>query len=162
TRFPSPARAHRANADGRAGGFAVAALPARRSEHRASTVLGLAPAAARRRFAHFQRRPRRAGAVHVAQGNRRAGRGAFLRAAGRDTRRCAAARAAAAPRTRGGCSAQELLDRLDEVGVEHAFVTLHVGLGTFRPVTAETLEEHKMHAEAYTIPAATAEALNRA
>jgi S-adenosylmethionine:tRNA ribosyltransferase-isomerase len=42
------------------------------------------------------------------------------------------------------------------------FVTLHVGLGTFKPVTADTLEAHRMHAEAYCIPAETARALNEA
>jgi S-adenosylmethionine:tRNA ribosyltransferase-isomerase len=41
-------------------------------------------------------------------------------------------------------------------------VTLHVGLGTFKPVTAERLEEHAMHVEAYTIPPEAAAALNRA
>jgi S-adenosylmethionine:tRNA ribosyltransferase-isomerase len=38
----------------------------------------------------------------------------------------------------------------------HAFITLHVGIGTFRPVKAETVEEHKMHAERFWIPAETA------
>jgi S-adenosylmethionine:tRNA ribosyltransferase-isomerase len=69
--------------------------------------------------------------------------------------------AVAAP-TAGLHFTDELMKRLDERGVQRAFVTLHVGLGTFRPVTADTLEQHDMHAEAYTIPAATAEALNRA
>jgi S-adenosylmethionine:tRNA ribosyltransferase-isomerase len=69
--------------------------------------------------------------------------------------------AVAAP-TAGLHFTDELLRQLDERGVQRTFVTLHVGLGTFRPVTADTLEAHDMHAEAYTIPAATAEALNRA
>jgi S-adenosylmethionine:tRNA ribosyltransferase-isomerase len=56
----------------------------------------------------------------------------------------------------------ELLDALDVAGVERAFVTLHVGLGTFKPVTAETLEGHEMHSEWYSIGADAAAALNRA
>lgn len=56
----------------------------------------------------------------------------------------------------------ELLDRLGEMGVERAFLTLHVGLGTFKPVAVEKLEDHAMHVEAYSIPPATAEAINRA
>ena len=56
----------------------------------------------------------------------------------------------------------ELLARLEERGVEIAYVTLHVGLGTFRPVKAEYVHEHRMHAEYYRLPAATAEAVRRA
>lgn len=56
----------------------------------------------------------------------------------------------------------ELLARLDAMGVERVFVTLHVGLGTFKPVTVERLEEHAMHSETYTISADAAERLNRA
>jgi S-adenosylmethionine:tRNA ribosyltransferase-isomerase len=56
----------------------------------------------------------------------------------------------------------ELLAALDERGVERAFVTLHVGMGTFKPVSSETLEGHAMHAEAYSIDSPAAEALNRA
>lgn len=52
----------------------------------------------------------------------------------------------------------ELLNR----GVEQAFVTLHVGLGTFKPVTANTLEAHTMHVERYSISPIAAESLNRA
>ncbi len=44
----------------------------------------------------------------------------------------------------------------------HAFVTLHVGTGTFRPVQSETIAEHRMHAERYSITPATASALNAA
>ena len=47
-------------------------------------------------------------------------------------------------------------------GIERAFVTLHVGLGTFKPVTAPTLEDHAMHVERYTIDAAAADAINAA
>ena len=55
-----------------------------------------------------------------------------------------------------------LLDELAGRGVERTFVTLHVGIGTFKPVTAETLEEHAMHSEAYEIGGEAAAALNRA
>lgn len=57
---------------------------------------------------------------------------------------------------------EQLLAELLSRGVEQTFVTLHVGLGTFKPVTADTLEGHSMHAETYSIPPAAAEALNRA
>ena len=57
---------------------------------------------------------------------------------------------------------QELLDRLDAAGVGRAFLTLHVGVGTFKPVTAERLEEHVMHAETWSIDEAAADAINRA
>jgi S-adenosylmethionine:tRNA ribosyltransferase-isomerase len=57
---------------------------------------------------------------------------------------------------------EDLFARLDAAGVERAFVTLHVGVGTFKPVTADTLEGHAMHAESWTIDATTADALNRA
>ena len=56
----------------------------------------------------------------------------------------------------------QLLKRLDEAGTEPAMVTLHVGAGTFKPVTAETLEKHEMHSEWSSISPATAESLNRA
>lgn len=56
----------------------------------------------------------------------------------------------------------ELLDSLASGGIERTFVTLHVGLGTFKPVTAEVLEEHAMHVESYCIEPAAAEAINAA
>lgn len=55
-----------------------------------------------------------------------------------------------------------LLARLEEHGVEIAYITLHVGLGTFRPVTAEYVTEHPMHSEYFRLPVATAEAIRRA
>jgi S-adenosylmethionine:tRNA ribosyltransferase-isomerase len=55
-----------------------------------------------------------------------------------------------------------LLRELDEKGVQRVFVTLHVGLGTFKPVASDTLEGHVMHTEAYSIGQDAAEALNRA
>jgi S-adenosylmethionine:tRNA ribosyltransferase-isomerase len=54
-----------------------------------------------------------------------------------------------------------LLATLRERGVEQAFVTLHVGAGTFQPVQADDLAEHRMHTERYRIPAETAEAIAR-
>ena len=69
--------------------------------------------------------------------------------------------AIAAP-TAGLHFSAELLARLDRRGVERAFVTLHVGIGTFKPVTAELVHEHRMERERYEISAATAEAIARA
>ncbi|MBV8116633.1 MAG: tRNA preQ1(34) S-adenosylmethionine ribosyltransferase-isomerase QueA [Candidatus Eremiobacteraeota bacterium] len=56
----------------------------------------------------------------------------------------------------------ELLDTLRERGVEIVYLTLDVGLGTFRPMKGELLAEHTMHSETYVIPPHTAEALERA
>lgn len=56
----------------------------------------------------------------------------------------------------------ELLQELEVKGVHRARLTLHVGLGTFKPVTADRLEAHAMHSEAYTIPPAAADAINLA
>jgi S-adenosylmethionine:tRNA ribosyltransferase-isomerase len=54
---------------------------------------------------------------------------------------------------------QTLLDRLQQAGVELAFVTLHVGLDTFRPVHGEDPREHQIHTEHYEVSAETADAL---
>ncbi|MGA2501530.1 MAG: S-adenosylmethionine:tRNA ribosyltransferase-isomerase, partial [Tepidisphaeraceae bacterium] len=54
----------------------------------------------------------------------------------------------------------EVLAALDARGVRRTFVTLHVGLGTFKPVEADSLEAHHMHLEAYTLPAEAAGAIN--
>jgi S-adenosylmethionine:tRNA ribosyltransferase-isomerase len=56
----------------------------------------------------------------------------------------------------------EILEQLRARGVEIATLTLHVGLGTFQPVRVERTEEIRLHAESYTISAATADAVNRA
>ncbi|MBQ8292747.1 MAG: tRNA preQ1(34) S-adenosylmethionine ribosyltransferase-isomerase QueA [Bacilli bacterium] len=68
---------------------------------------------------------------------------------------------AAAP-TAGLHFTKELLAKLKEKNVQIEYVTLHVGLGTFRPVTAETVEEHHMHSEFYRMTKETADALNKA
>ena len=68
---------------------------------------------------------------------------------------------AAAP-TAGLHFTQALLDRLDDMGVEKAFVTLHVGWDSFRPVKAESADEHEMHSEYWDLSAASADAINRA
>lgn len=68
---------------------------------------------------------------------------------------------AAAP-TAGLHFTEELLDCLRRSGVEVVALTLHVGIGTFRPVRAATAEEHVMHEEFFTIPEETAAALGRA
>lgn len=67
---------------------------------------------------------------------------------------------AAAP-TAGLHFTPELLERVGEAGVEIGYVTLHVGLGTFRPVSAERITDHKMHAEHYYMPQETADLINR-
>ena len=66
--------------------------------------------------------------------------------------------AVAAP-TAGLHFTEALLDQLQTMGVKRAFVTLHVGPGTFKPVKAERVEEHKMDAEYYDVPEATAQAI---
>ena len=66
---------------------------------------------------------------------------------------------AAAP-TAGLHFTEELLGKLRDKGVKTAFVTLHVGLGTFRPVKAEEISEHHMHAELCMMSEATAQLLN--
>ncbi|QHN49990.1 tRNA preQ1(34) S-adenosylmethionine ribosyltransferase-isomerase QueA [Geobacillus stearothermophilus] len=67
---------------------------------------------------------------------------------------------AAAP-TAGLHFTEELLDAIREKGVHIAFITLHVGLGTFRPVQVDDVEKHDMHAEFYQMSEETAETLNR-
>ena len=66
---------------------------------------------------------------------------------------------AAAP-TAGLHFTEELLDKIRSLGVKTAFVTLHVGLGTFRPVKAEDISEHHMHSELCMISKESAEILN--
>ena len=68
---------------------------------------------------------------------------------------------AAAP-TAGLHFTPELLEALRDKGVQTGFVTLHVGLGTFRPVKAENITDHHMHLEHYTVPEETARLVNAA
>ncbi|MET3543414.1 S-adenosylmethionine:tRNA ribosyltransferase-isomerase [Paenibacillus favisporus] len=68
---------------------------------------------------------------------------------------------AAAP-TAGLHFTEELLDQIRAKGVTVAFITLHVGLGTFRPMSVERVEDHVMHAEYYSVNQETADILNEA
>ena len=67
---------------------------------------------------------------------------------------------AAAP-TAGLHFTNELLDELREMGVKIAYVTLHVGLGTFRPVKVDDVTKHKMHTEEYFVTQKTADIINQ-
>lgn len=67
---------------------------------------------------------------------------------------------AAAP-TAGLHFTTELIEEIKEMGVTVAFITLHVGLGTFRPVSVDNIDEHKMHSEFYVMSRETAETLTR-
>ncbi|MDR2908820.1 MAG: tRNA preQ1(34) S-adenosylmethionine ribosyltransferase-isomerase QueA [Oscillospiraceae bacterium] len=71
-------------------------------------------------------------------------------------------RGSAAAPTAGLHFTPGLLEALRQKGIETGFVTLHVGLGTFRPVVAEEISGHYMHMERYTLPRETAELINRA
>ena len=68
---------------------------------------------------------------------------------------------AAAP-TAGLHFTLELLDKIKEKNIKIEYVTLHVGLGTFRPVSVENVKEHKMHSEFYVMSEETANVLNEA
>lgn len=57
---------------------------------------------------------------------------------------------------------KELLEKIEEKGVELAYLTLNVGLGTFRPVNEDEITDHKMHSEFYTISQETADIINKA
>lgn len=67
---------------------------------------------------------------------------------------------AAAP-TAGLHFTEELLKKIEEKGVNIAFLTLHVGLGTFRPVKVENIQDHNMHSEYYTMSKETADIINK-
>lgn len=66
---------------------------------------------------------------------------------------------AAAP-TAGLHFTKELLAEIEEMGVKLAYLTLHVGLGTFRPVKVDNVEEHKMHSEFYSVSEECAKTVN--
>lgn len=67
---------------------------------------------------------------------------------------------AAAP-TAGLHFTNELLEKIQNKGINIGYVTLHVGLGTFRPVKTDNILEHKMHSEFYILPQKTADLVNR-
>ncbi|MEE0338265.1 tRNA preQ1(34) S-adenosylmethionine ribosyltransferase-isomerase QueA, partial [Acidaminococcus fermentans] len=71
-------------------------------------------------------------------------------------------RGSAAAPTAGLHFTRELLQKIRDMGVEEVFVTLHVGLGTFRPVNESRIEDHKMHREFYTVSQEAADAINKA
>ncbi|MEH7123984.1 tRNA preQ1(34) S-adenosylmethionine ribosyltransferase-isomerase QueA [Bacillus sp. JJ1773] len=70
-------------------------------------------------------------------------------------------RGSAAAPTAGLHFTEELLEEIKKIGVHIAFITLHVGLGTFRPVSVEEIDEHDMHAEFYQVTEGTANLLNK-
>ncbi|QED48764.1 tRNA preQ1(34) S-adenosylmethionine ribosyltransferase-isomerase QueA [Cytobacillus dafuensis] len=69
-------------------------------------------------------------------------------------------RGSAAAPTAGLHFTEKLLEEIKDMGVHIAFITLHVGLGTFRPVSVEDINEHDMHAEFYQVTEGTARLLN--
>ena len=69
-------------------------------------------------------------------------------------------RGSAAAPTAGLHFTPELLAKVEQMGVGIVRITLHVGLGTFRPVKTDVVEEHRMHAERYHVPVEAAEAIN--
>lgn len=71
-------------------------------------------------------------------------------------------RGSAAAPTAGLHFTKELLQKIKEIGCEEVFVTLHVGLGTFRTVSEAKIEDHKMHKEFYTVSQEAADAVNKA
>lgn len=71
-------------------------------------------------------------------------------------------RGSAAAPTAGLHFTKELMQKIKEIGCKEVFVTLHVGLGTFRPVSEAKIEDHKMHKEFYTVSQEAADAVNKA
>lgn len=70
-------------------------------------------------------------------------------------------RGSAAAPTAGLHFTEDLLEQVKAKGVEIVFITLHVGLGTFRPVSVDSIENHEMHAEFYSVTEEAAEVINR-
>ena len=68
---------------------------------------------------------------------------------------------AAAP-TAGLHFTKEILQKIKDIGCEEVFVTLHVGLGTFRPVSVDDIKDHVMHREFYSVSPEAADAINKA
>ena len=71
-------------------------------------------------------------------------------------------RGSAAAPTAGLHLTKEQMTELQDYGVKFGYVTLHVGLGTFRPVKVERIEDHEMHEEYYSIPTETVDLINQA
>jgi|SRR5690625_79139 len=69
-------------------------------------------------------------------------------------------RGSAAAPTAGLHFTDDMLEKIAQEGIQIAYLTLHVGLGTFRPVTVENIEDHQMHAENYYLSEKAAELLN--
>lgn len=57
---------------------------------------------------------------------------------------------------------EEMIQQLKDKGIQIAYITLHVGAGTFKPVNVDNINEHKMHSEVYDIPASTIECIAKA
>ncbi len=74
----------------------------------------------------------------------------------------AANRGSAAAPTAGLHFTPELLDKISKNGINIVYITLHVGLGTFRPVKTDNIEEHKMHSETFTIDQKACDIINKA
>ena len=74
--------------------------------------------------------------------------------------RTRSARCPAAAPTAGLHFTRELLKKIEDKGVKLVYLTLHVGLGTFRPVSEENIEDHKMHSEFYRLTEDAAKTLN--
>ncbi|GIM47215.1 S-adenosylmethionine:tRNA ribosyltransferase-isomerase [Collibacillus ludicampi] len=70
-------------------------------------------------------------------------------------------RGSAAAPTAGLHFTEEYLQEIERKGIRIGYLTLHVGLGTFRPVSSETIEEHQMHAEYYRLPGETASLIQK-
>ena len=92
---------------------------------------------------------------YIARGDRRADRDRYQTVYARE-------RGSVAAPTAGLHFTPEVIQQLRDLGIETTEVTLHVGLGTFQPVRAEKVEDHKLHRESYEISEAAAEKVNRA
>lgn len=57
---------------------------------------------------------------------------------------------------------KDLLQKVEEAGIQLAYITLHVGIGTFRPIKTEYIQDHKMHSEFYSLSAENADLINKA